>query len=141
MQQDNKLLERLGYNQKDKATILLKDLVSEVSDLMNQHEKEEIKELIDNKTSYIYVELACFDYEIGLNKFNEEIERVHRERNVDKIDMELYTDIFNDDINPSVENAVFSIAEFMNKTDSKEETVNKENNKLVVDKAKVLSLA
>lgn len=113
MQQDANLLESLGYEKDDKATNLLEDLILEVNELLENNDEKEIEKLVNNKKSFIYVELACFDHEIGLNKFNQEIERIHKTRKIENIDIETYTNVYGNNYDPTVNDTIISVAKFM----------------------------
>lgn len=114
-QQDKELFEKLGYNTRDKGLFLLDDIISEVQNCMEQYSTEEIEQIVNDKKSFIYVELGCFYYEIGLNMFNKELNRVHEERDKNSIEIETYTNVFDTNNNPSLEESIISIANYRTK--------------------------
>lgn len=107
MQLDNDFLERLGYNPKDRAIDILRDLILEVADFMDRYEEEDIKSLINKKDSFIYIELACFEYEIGLKSFHKELQRLHKNR------MDFVSGVSNKGEGISVEDVVFCVAKYI----------------------------
>lgn len=111
-QQDREVLEKLGYNTERKCMRFFNDLILEVEECMDDYSKEKVVELINDKNSFIYVEMKIF-YELGLNRMNDELKMIHTEmRDPRKIDIETYADVFNDNYNPTVEESIYNIAKY-----------------------------
>lgn len=124
MQQEEKLLEELGYNLNDRATPILRDLILEVVDSYKNYGEKEVKNLVKKKDSYIYIEIGCFDYEIGLNYMWKELERIHNKRNLENINVELYTEIFGKIRQVNIEETILETAKYI-----KKQEVSKQNEK------------
>ncbi len=118
MQLDIELLEKLGYNTNNKTTVILCDIISEVVDELSSKNDEEVRKLVEDKKSYLYTEIGCFVYEIGLNRLIKELERLHKKRNIESINIELYNDIFKEDFNPTIYDSIINIALYKKKNKS-----------------------
>ncbi len=114
-QQGKTLLEKLGYqNILQNRTLLFNDLIKEVEECIDYCSYEEIKKLINNKKSYLYVELKMF-YEIGLNDIQKELISVHNSRNLENVDIETYEEVYRGNINPTFAESVIAIADYRRK--------------------------
>ncbi len=126
-QEDNNLLENLGYEEYRDIGLLRKlgyceqhlaylhlfyDLIEEVEQCMKQGKSdEEIRELLNNKESFIYVELKLY-HDIGLNRIPDYITKVYNERKISECDMEVYTNVFGNNVNLSLNDTIISIAAY-----------------------------
>ncbi len=130
---EDKLLSRLGYNVNDRAFPILRDLVLYIAEAIEEKGIGKAYKLVKNKNSYIYVELAHYDYEIGLNALNSELIRIHSERKMDNIDIELYNDVFGKKYERGVYASAMAIAKYINNKDKKssEQTKTTDNNKVL----------
>lgn len=118
-QQDKEVLQSLGYNTERKCMRFFNDLILEVEECIDDYSEEEVVELINNKNSFIYVEMKIF-YELGLNKMQSELDMIHKTmRNPKNVDIETYTDVFGSNYNPTVEESIFSIANYRKKLKDK----------------------
>lgn len=134
---EDRILEKLGYDITDRATPILRDLVLSIVDIIDEKGVKEVTKLVKNTNSHIYVELACFDYEIGLNKLRSELNRIHNNRNVENIDIELYEDVFGKRQVCNVYDSIIFIANHIRNKNRQSVTQTKTSN---VDN-KVLALA
>lgn len=126
--EEDRLLESLGYQLDDIA--ILRDLILEVTEVMNRKGEEKAIKLVKDKNSYIYVELACFEYEIGLNKLRNELDRIHSSRDKNKIDIDIYHRIFGENYQHDVYDAIISISQYIHRgkkkqSEEKEDVSNK----------------
>ncbi|MCI8347633.1 MAG: hypothetical protein HFJ12_06800 [Bacilli bacterium] len=110
---DIELLRKLGYCEKNLALLhLFYDLVEEVEWCMKQsYSDETIRKLLDNKESFIYVELKMY-HDVGLNRISDYITKVYRERQISECDVEVYTNVFGNNVNPSLNDTIISIAAY-----------------------------
>lgn len=116
---EDKILKELGYNINDRASSILRDLISSTVDAIDEYGIEEATKLVKNENSFIYVELAHFDYEIGLNKLRSELNRIHENRNIEAIDMEVYEDVYGKENISDVYDSVISIAKYIDNMNKK----------------------
>lgn len=107
------LLQKLGYDLSDRAEPILRDFLLYTVEVMEKASIKEAEKLVKNYDSYIYVELAHYDYDIGFNMLRDELERIHANRNIEEIDMDIYDQIFGENHDHSVYNAVISIAKYI----------------------------
>lgn len=120
---DIELLRKLGYCEKNLAFLhLFYDLIEEVEwcmkhpyeveRCMNQpYSDEAIRKLLDNKESFIYVELKMY-HDVGLNRIPDYITKVYSERQISECDVEVYTNVFGNNVNPSLNDTIISIAAY-----------------------------
>lgn len=120
IRQQDTLLERLGYDITSQNCIYFKDVVEEVVESMSHYSIEEVKSLIQDKKSYIYVESACFYFEVGLNNFHQSLDEFHRTRRIP--DESVQKSVFGDNQNPTLEDTIFSVAQFVSKNREEEAT-------------------
>ncbi len=116
---ENRILKKLGYDINDEASSILRDIVLYTVEAIDKKGIKEAIELINNENSYIYVELAYFDYEIGLTKVKSELNRIHEGRNISNIDIELHEEIFGNKYKYNINDAIISIAKYIRNQNSK----------------------
>ena len=117
--QDKKLLKSLGYDVRKKNVKVLNDAINLVEECMGEYNPQQIKELVSNKSSFIYVELRCY-YEIGLNQLATELSIAHEKRNFNSIDIETYANVFGNNFKPTLEESIVSIANYKAKQAQKQ---------------------
>lgn len=140
-QQDKELLESLGYSTTHKRMRLFNDIIDEVEECLTKYKYEEVVELVKNKNSYIYVEMKVF-YEIGLNKIPNELNIIHNDmRDINKCNIETYTEVFGTNLNPTVDETIVLIADY--KLKQKQSEAIKQAPKVLVkrDNASLIALA
>lgn len=110
---DIEFLRKLGYCEQNIAYLrLFYDLIEEVEWCMiHRYSNEDIRELLNNKESFIYVELKMY-HDIGLNRIPDYIMKVYKERQIAECDVEVYTDVFGNNLKPSFNDTVISIASY-----------------------------
>lgn len=110
---DIELLRKLGYCEQNLAFLhLFYDLIEEVEWCMrHQYSDEDIRGLLNNKESFIYVELKMY-HDVGLNRIPDYIKKVYRERKISECDIELYTSVFGNNVNLSLDDTIISIASY-----------------------------
>lgn len=130
---EDELLSRLGYNVNDRAFPILRDLILYISEAIKENGIKKAYQLVRDENSYIYVELAHYDYDIGLNTLKKELTRIHSERKIDNIDLELYNDIYGKKYERDVYDSSMDIAKYIIKKDktSSEQTKTTTDNKVL----------
>ena len=128
IRQQDTLLERLGYNVNDPDYIYVKDVVEEVIEGMNSRSEEEMRELVHNRSSYIYLESACFYFEIGLNRFNSSLDNLHNNKR--SANEKAQKMIFGNHQDPTLEDTIFAVSKFI--ADEKKQTVSRPMGKRMV---------
>ena len=113
---EDMIIKSLGYDSNDIAFPIFRDLILYTVKELEEHGIRETKKLIKNPNSYIYVELANFEYEIGLCNLKSELERLHTTRNVNNINIEVYDIIFGKNYECNVYDSVISIARYIEKS-------------------------
>lgn len=110
---DIELLRKLGYCEQNLTFLhLFYDLIEEVEWCIgHQYSDEDIRVLLNNKESFIYVELKMY-HDIGLNRIPYYITKVYNERQVSECDVEIYMDVFGNNVNPSLNDTIISIASY-----------------------------
>ena len=124
---DDQLLEQLGFDSSDKASVLFKDYVDYTADEINDNGPDKTRELLINKNSPLYIELAYFITEVGMNIFHTEIDRFHKERDLTKIDLNTYYMVYGDELNPTYQQSAYLIANYINKQKNKNTKVLNKN--------------
>lgn len=107
------ILKKLGYDTNDKAASILRDLISSTVEVIDEKGIREATKLVKNENSFLYVELAYFDYEIGLNKLKSELNRIHKNRNIENIDMEVYEEVYGKKNIDNVYDSVIYISKYI----------------------------
>lgn len=125
---EDNILKSLGYDINDKAFPIFRDLVLYTIEEIEKNGIRETKKLVKNDNSYLYIELANFEYEIGLSYLKNELERIHSNRNVNDINIETYTEIFGKNYECSVYDSVLYIAKYIEK--SKKQNELEKNNQI-----------
>lgn len=133
---EDELLSKLGYDVNDRAFPILRDYILYIVEAIKEKGIRKAYKFTRNKNSYIYVELAHYDYDIGLNTLKKELNRIHSERKIDNIDLELYNDVFGEKYERDVYESSIVIAKYINNKNKK----SSEQTKTTTDN-KVLALA
>ncbi len=123
--EQKEILKKLGFDNSTKGAKYFVDIVDDVvEDLMNNKEEQEILEAIP---SY-YMEYAHFFYEVGLIRFKKEIENFHMNKTLEEIDIDLYTEIYEEIENPSIEESILVLGKYLFKNKKKDPKVLKKVN-------------
>jgi len=128
IRQQDILLERLGYDVNDPNYIYLKDVVEEVIEGMESKSLEEMRALVHNRNSYIYLESACFYFEVGLNRFNDSLDNLHKDKKA--ANKRIKKMLFGNYRNPTLEDTIFIVSKFI--FNEKKQTVSKPMGKRMV---------
>lgn len=118
MMQQDILLESLGYNIDINPCIFFKSVVEEVVESMGSFSDEEVKALIEDKNSHIYVEPACFYFEVGLNNFHKCLEYFHESKT--NPEYQEHNLIFGNNESPTLQDAIFGVAKYYSDKEKKE---------------------
>lgn len=111
-QQEQELFEKLGYtNTKSNRMRLFHEIISQTEEQLEVLNMKEVKNLIQNKQSFIYVE-AKIICDCGLNWIPRELDTVHKKRNIEKCDIETYQEVFGSNLNPTIEESIIAIANY-----------------------------
>lgn len=112
--QREELLENLGYDTTREGKDLFDDVVVEALEYMDDiSSDDELYNTIHNKKSYIYVELACFYYEIGLNKFHKLLNDFQNNLSLEHINKDKYKEVFGNIENPDLFDSIFYISKYI----------------------------
>lgn len=140
-QQDKELLESLGYSTTHKRMRLFNDIIDEVEECLTKYNYDEVKEIVKNKKSYIYVEVKMF-YEVGLNRLQNELNIIHNDmRDFSKCDIEVYTDVFGSNLTPTVDETILSIASYKLNQKQKKISQELESPKILIKREQPSSIA
>ena len=118
------LLEQLGYDSEDIASILFKEYVDYIAEEIKVHGIDETMKLVEDEESSLYVELTHFILEIGMKTFRSTLERYHEERDMSKIDIRKYLDVYKEVHPKTYQISAFLIANYLvkQKKDDKKDT-------------------
>ena len=117
------LLEDLGYNLERKERSVFVDVVVETLDCIGKGmSKDEVYNLVHNKDSYIYVELAYFCYEQGMKKLHNSLQKFHDSRDEKRINKDVVDKVFKGQCkNPSVFDSAYYVANYINDKQKKKQ--------------------
>ncbi len=128
-----KVLTKLGYDISKEGRKIFADVVIETLDCLGSGmTQEEVYNLVHNKNSYIYVELAYFCYENGMPKLHQSLEQFHQSRSQENVKESIYTEVFKNEMNPTVLDAAFYVATYLSEKSRKQKATKELKQKVLV---------
>ena len=82
MLKERKVFNELGYDLNTEEAKVVLDVVSEIISCMEQYDDNDIKNIVYNKNSFIYVELAYFTYETGMNNLHNKLNSFEKNKKI-----------------------------------------------------------